>query len=418
MRDKNIHTYDFGLIDLPCSLTATVLASACDAITDTYSATVVAVILNNAGTDTLSISSDGVTRTFPTSIGSSTSFTTVFSGMVPDGLSHTVLVSQPDCGFILLTYLAPLACQPRLTLRKFTNKTVAQVGDSIIYSLVLTNVGSASTATTVRDSLGSGLTYVNASATIPAGTSFAPGQPISLWNVPAIAAGQSLTLTFQVRVDSVGVVSNTAMIPGDTATVCTSVPIRICAGSSYVLTVPAGRPSYQWYKDGVLLQGQISNTLVVTAPGSYSVDAGAAGGLCAGFSCCPFIVEENALPAFLAQAVPVTCSGATPQANGQIILSTFTAGQTYQYSAGAVFDPSASLSGTAQIIPATGVLVATLPNPVVDALYTIRVYASSGCYADKTVTLLPTVCTCPEPVCVPFVINRIEPLRRIGRRVR
>jgi uncharacterized repeat protein (TIGR01451 family) len=400
---QNNHTYDFGLIDLPCSLTAGVAASACDPTTNTYSTTVTASIANAALPDTITISQAGITRSFATITGRNT-ITTVFSGLVPDGGAHTVLVSQPTCGSALLTFQAPTACQPRLSLAKFVDRSIVNTGDTLTYSLVLSNVGPVSTAMTVRDSLSKGLTLLRASASVPIGTRFTPGQPVSLWDVPTIAAGQSLTLTFQVRADTVGIVTNTATIPGDTVTVCTPVRIQICAGSSFTLVSPVAQPAYQWYKDGLLLPGATTNSFVVTEPGAYSLDQGSAGIVCAG----PFIVETLAQPTFQALAQPNTCLGALSQNDGQLKLSDFTAGYTYQYSTGNSFDPLASLPGTAQLIPTDGILTTALSNPTISQPYTIRVYSSQGCYADKTVTLTHADCRCPTPTCAKFSITIVR----------
>ncbi|GAB2558432.1 hypothetical protein GCM10027190_05260 [Spirosoma areae] len=332
----------------------------------------------------------------------------------PGGIDPTTDEDDSDPAFVMVLAATP----PTLTLEKLVNLSVAQVGNVLTYSLVLTNTGSVSATTTVRDSLSGGSTYVPASASAPAGTTFTPGTPESLWTVPSIAAGQSLTLTFQVRVDSTGILYNTASIPGDTAKVCTSVPIKLCPGDEYTLTAPAGRASYTWYRNGVLIVGATTNSLTVTQGGSYSLSVSGAGSSCPDFSCCPVIVEVDSLPVFTAVAIPATCLGNVPQANGRLVISGFNAAYTYQYSAGATFNPAASLSGPPQVIPAGGVLVSNLVSPASATAYTVRVYNSSGCYTDMTVMLIPTVCGCPADVCVPYVIQQTKRPRRIGDPIR
>ena len=319
-------------------------------------------------------------------------------------------------GVGLLPLVSPVA--PLLSVQNFVSLSKAKVGDVLTYTIVLTNSGSTSAATTVRDSISAGTTYVPGSAVVPAGTSFIVGQQISLWNVPSIGAGQSLTLTFQVSVDSTGILYNIATVAGDTAKVCTSIPVRMCLGDEYTLTAPAGRTSYRWYKDNQLIVGQTTNVLVVTQPGSYSLGIDNAGGLCPTFSCCPFIVEMDTLPVYQAVAIGATCLGSTSQNNGQLVLTNFNPTHTYQYSLGATFDPTASLSGAPQAIPATGVLTATLANPVLAQAYTVRVINSSGCYTDITVLLTPTVCGCPADICLPYVIAQTKRPKRIGDPIR
>jgi len=158
--------------------------------------------------------------------------------------------------------------------------------------------------------------------------------------------------------------------------------------------------------------------LTVTQAGSYSLSLDNAGSSCPDFSCCPVIFELDSLPVFLAAAIQATCLGNSPQANGSLVISGFNPAHTYQYSAGATFNPAASLSGAPQVIPTNGVLASNLASPAASQLYTVRVYNGSGCYVDQTVILLPTVCGCPVDVCVPYVITQTQRPRRIGDPVR
>jgi uncharacterized repeat protein (TIGR01451 family) len=325
-----------------------------------------------------------------------------------------------DAGFFLLA--------PRLSLEKFVDLSQATVGQTLTYTLVLTNSGTGpATNVVVRDSVSTGLRYVTGSATAPVGTTFTPGTPTSTWTVGAISAGQSLSLTLQATVDSSGILYNQATIPGDTvtisgdtATTCTSVPVRVCAGDVYAfrLTAALGRTSYRWFRtyQGISteLTSFTTNILDVTQPGSYSLAVDNLSGRCPDFSCCPFIVEEDTLPIFQAIAITGTCIGNTPQANGQIVLSSFNPAYTYQYSLGTSFTAGASLSGAARVIPAGGVIVSNLPSPAVAQAYTVRVYNAAGCYTDVTVSLQPTVCSCPAQVCVPYVLQQTKRARRIG----
>ncbi|QIP15074.1 DUF11 domain-containing protein [Spirosoma aureum] len=304
---------------------------------------------------------------------------------------------------------------PELSLDKRVDKSKATLGEVLSYSLVLTNTGTTvATNVVVQDSTSAGLSYVLNSATAPVGTTFTQGTPISHWTIASLNPGQSLTLTVQAKADSSGILYNTATIPGDTAKVCTSIPVKMCLGDEYTLTAPVGRPSYRWFKDGILIQAQSSNELVVNEPGSYSLESDNTGGICPDFSCCPFILELDTLPDYQAVAVAATCQGNTPQNNGQVVLSQFNPKHTYQYSPGASFNPAASLSGPAQVIPANGVLASTLASPGVATAYTVRVYNQSGCYSDMTVLLMPTVCDCPAEVCLPYVIKQTKRPGRLG----
>ena len=409
-----------------CSLSAVVTAGQCASATNTYSATAMVTVTNSSSGGTLTVSNGpaSITATIPAG-GGVVTFPAVFNGIPSNGSVHTVTVSLPGCGTTTTTYTAPGSCtQPigtQLTLDKLVDKSKAQVGDVLTYTLVFTNVGSTTaTNMVVRDSVSTGLRYVSGSVTAPAGTTFTPGTPISTWTIGSISAGQSMSLTFQALADSSGILYNKATIPGDTATVCTSIPVKVCTGDVYTfrLTAAPGRSSYRWFRNNVEIVGQTTNTLDVTAPGTYSLAVDNITGKCPDFSCCPFIVEEDSLPTFQAIAVPGTCTGSTVQANGQIVLSGFNPANTYQYSVGNSFNEAAPLSGSAQLIPSGGVIVSNLANPAVAQAYTIRVYNGSGCYTDVTVMLLPTVCGCPAEVCVPYVIQQTKRAKRIGDPIR
>ncbi|GAB3999097.1 hypothetical protein GCM10028807_48370 [Spirosoma daeguense] len=397
-------------------LSLSVSPGVCDPQTNQYSVSGTLSLTNAvAGIATIS---DGATSTTVAVGAGATSVPYSLTGLVSGGGSHTVTVSYAN-QIVSATYTAPVSCTavPSLELVKRVDKSKAIVGELITYTLVVTNTSSVSaSAITVRDSASIGLSYVVNSAVAPVGTTFSAGSPISLWSIPVLGAGESLSLTFQSRADSTGILYNQATIPGDTVRVCTSVPYRVCAGESFLfeLSVPAGRSNYQWYKDGQPIVGATSNVLSVTATGSYSLGANSANGQCPDFSCCPFLIEEDTLPSFQATAVAATCIGNVAQSNGQLVLTGFTAGYTYQYSAGTTFNASASLSGAAQVIPANGVIANNLTNPTVDTFYTVRVYNSAGCYTDETVLLRPTVCGCPVDRCVPFVIQQTKRGKRIG----
>lgn len=207
---------------------------------------------------------------------------------------------------------------------------------------------------------------------------------------------------------SAGILYNVATVPGDTAIICTSIPAKLCVGDIYELTAPAGLASYRWYKDEILIPDETTNVLIVSETGSYRLGVDNASGLCPNFSCCPFIVEEDTLPAYQAVAIGATCLGSNAQNNGQLVLNSFGPDHTYQYSLGVAFDTAASLSGPPQAIPVNGVISTTLPNSVASQSYTVRVYNSAGCYVDQTVTVPPTVCACPADICVPFMLTKTK----------
>ena len=390
-------------------LAVSVTPGASQSATNQYTLTGV-ISLTAAPAGSLTVTDGLITTTVSVTAGQ-TSAAFSLTGLAAGSGTHTVSVGGAGYTPAIITYVAPASvvpAAPSLSVQTYVSASNAVPGDILTYSVVLTNSGSTTATTTVRDSLSAGGTYLLNSAIPPAGTTFSPGQPISMWYIPIINAGQSLTLTFQASVEASGILYNVVTIPGDTAKICTSIPVKLCIGDEYTLTVPAGRGNYRWYRNGVLIPGQTTNVLVVSQAGSYSLGLDNANGSCPDFSCCPFIVEEDVLPAYQAVASGATCIGSNPQNNGQLVLSNFNPGHTYQYSLGTVFNAAASLSGSPKTIPVNGVLSTTLPNSAASQSYTVRVYNSSGCYVDQTVTIPPTACSCPADVCVPFTLTRTK----------
>jgi len=399
-----------------CSLTATATPGVCNTATNTYTVTGTVSATNSPANQSLTVSVGTVSQVVSLSGNGPVSYT--LAGLTSDGSLNTVTVmsSATACGMTSVTYTAPASCtvtpgQPKLELEKLVNKSVAQKGDVLTYTIVLRNTGTASaTSVTVTDSFSAGISYVANSATAPANTTFTAGVPNSTWQVASLAAGQSLTLTFQVIADVEGILYNTATIPGDTATVCTSVPFKVCAGTDFAfqLIVPAGQSSYQWYRNGTAIGGATSATYVATMIGSYSVSAGGIGSqsACSTGSCCPFIVEElPAIAAFSLTATAPTCVGDVPQTNGTLTVTGLSSvtGLTYELSKGTSFTAGTPVTSGKTALPANGLLSSTLTP----GMYWVRVYNAAGCFEDANVEIMAVPCECPEPKCVPFVVKKI-----------
>jgi len=149
---------------------------------------------------------------------------------------------------------------------------------------------------------------------------------------------------------------NAVVSPGGT--------ISICSGQTATLTANSGTGlSYQWMQGTSILNGQISQTLTVSAPGSYYVMVTANG--------CPkksntVQVNVNPLPVVLVSNDATICSG-TP-----VTLSA-AGGSTYKWSTGS----------TNQNITVT---------PNVTTAYHVTVTTSFGCSAtgDVVVSVLPS----------------------------
>lgn len=93
--------------------------------------------------------------------------------------------------------------QADLSLTKLASDPTPDVGDTLTYTLTLTNGGpAAATGVTVADVLPAGLTYVPGS--IAGGSSRSASPPNLSWTVTTLASGASTNLTFQATVDAPG----------------------------------------------------------------------------------------------------------------------------------------------------------------------------------------------------------------------
>ena len=185
------------------------------------------------------------------------------------------------------------------------------IGDIITYQVKVfreDTLGNGTVDVVVADSLSSNFELVSQ---IASEGSFNVGT--SKWSGISLAAGDTATLTFQLRVltnmgglscveswiDSLSrndVDSN----PGDRVTTeddiaraCISVPMSICPSNSESaeLSTSLGYTSYQWYRNGALISGATTATYTANTAGSYTVIVN--GGTCPNGSCCPIIVQEN-----------------------------------------------------------------------------------------------------------------------------
>ncbi len=104
-----------------------------------------------------------------------------------------------------------------------------------------------------------------------------------------------------------------------------------------------------------------------------------------------------------------TCTGSPVNSDGMIALSGFTA-ERYAIVTGSTYTGSVTTFGAATIIPSDGVIANNLANPSGAQTYTVRIFNSSDCYIDRTVTINEVTC-CPTNICLPInvtIIRRIH----------
>ncbi|MGF7217112.1 putative repeat protein (TIGR01451 family) [Spirosoma lacussanchae] len=404
-----------------CSLTATASPGNCDTATNTYTLAGTVSATNTTGAQTMTITVGDQTTTATLTGNGLASYT--LTGLPSDGLPKTVsiLSSASACSTTSLTYTAPASCTvgapgaAAVVLQTYVSKSVAKPGDVLTYTLVLTNTSAvAASSIVVTDILNApNVVLLTGSATTTSGTINASTATILVWTAATLPANGSATATFSVSVAGSGIAYNTASLPGDTVSVCTSVPYQVCKGTDYafLLAAEAGQSSYQWYHDGVAITGATAYTTIATQAGSYSVLIGGTSSpsSCTTGSCCPFIIEEiDEVAAFSLTPLSPTCSGTVVQMNGRITLTGLTDSQmavyTYQLTQSASFTSATSLTPTPLPIPANGVLNSALQA----GTYTVRVYNQAGCYRDQTVQITQPSCVCPDPKCLLISVQRLN----------
>ncbi len=405
-----------------CSITPElsilITSTTCSTATGQY--TVTGTISFTAAVDALLTVADGANSTSVVVTSGQTNTSFNLGGLLSGSGAHTLTVSGTGYASKSVSYTAPASClivNPAYVLTKTVDKKLAAPGDVLTYILTVTNTSTVTAQNVVvTDQFTAGLTYASAS---PASGTFtpAPGSPAGgTWSIPMLAGGATTSLTLTASVTTVGIVYNTAILGADTVTACTSIPFHVCAGTDYLyrLTAKPGRSAYQWYKGTVAIPGATTNVLDVTAPGEYSLAVNGAAGQCADFTCCPFIVIEDALPdSYSVAAIPATCAGPVAASNGQLTVSlptgtTAAAGLTYQYSValGGAFNLATAQTVSAPSVTASGVLVNNLPAVSAPVTYVVRVTNAAGCFRDAVITLAPTVCVCKPVICAPLVIRK------------
>ncbi|TDB66756.1 DUF11 domain-containing protein [Arundinibacter roseus] len=199
----------------------------------------------------------------------------------------TVLVEKLNCNKIY-----------DLALDKSISKKVAQLGDTLTYTIRVWNEGEAiAHGIEVTDTLNAGVQYLSYTSTVG---NYSNGK----WTFDSIEVGDTLSLNIKVRVIGLGVWFNTAEITkmtekdedstpnngdeseDDIDRECFTVPIEVCRGQAYVASVPNQYTNVVWFRDDV--QVAVGNSLIISESGQYTFTATET--QCPAQGCCPIMV--------------------------------------------------------------------------------------------------------------------------------
>ncbi|RIV17852.1 hypothetical protein DYU11_30730 [Fibrisoma montanum] len=187
---------------------------------------------------------------------------------------------------------------------------------------------------------------------------------------------------------------------GSNAPICSGDTLRLTATTSVSAT-------YRWTGPANFTANVANPTLAnaTTANvGLYIVTITDSTG-CSGSDSVNVIINQR--QAFNASTVSPTCVGATPQADGRLVLGGFNPADRYDFTVGPTYTGPATGPAGLPTIPANGVIAQNLANPASPQPYTVRVFSDNGCFRDVTVVLVPSTCECPE-ICVPVSLQKIS----------
>ena len=161
--------------------------------------------------------------------------TGLVTGLAP-GVAGIVATAGPRADTVQVTVLEP-PVDADLRVTKTTNRATALEGDTVLFTVAVTNLGPAgATAVQLRDSLGAGLGFLSAQVT--RGSFDGVG---GIWVIPTLGPGGTDTLRLRARVANGaggGLVTNTAW-----STLRAGEPDPVSGNDTARVTVSVGEPT-------------------------------------------------------------------------------------------------------------------------------------------------------------------------------
>jgi uncharacterized repeat protein (TIGR01451 family) len=217
-----------------------------------------------------------------------------FTYTVCDKLQPTVCSSAP----INLT-VSPIVILPAdLLITKQVSQSVVAVGSNVTFTITVQNLGPGNAIdVSVLDTLTRNSSVQIIGAATPSKGTF--NTTTGIWTVGNLSASETATLTLTVQTKAEGVLVNVASVTAtgsqdpnpnnNEASSCASVPVKLCPGDEFIVTVPDKYQNVSWYKNGALYA--TGNSITITQLGTYSVNSTDGG--CPLTGCCPILVEDG-----------------------------------------------------------------------------------------------------------------------------
>lgn len=201
-----------------------------------------------------------------------------------------------------------------LALRKSINTKIAQLGDTLTYTIkVFNQSNTVATGVEVADTIATTVQFLASSLVASRGSASISGNVIK-WTIGGIGAntganGDTVMLTYKVKAIQEGVHFNTAEIsktngkdidstPGDgnlgeddIESQCFTVPFKLCPTEKVEISVPAFLTNVQWFKNGQTAPIVAGNTVLLNEIGTYTFTA--SNQTCPANGCCPIIIEPG-----------------------------------------------------------------------------------------------------------------------------
>ena len=118
------------------------------------------------------------------------------SGANSGNVDYTIIETNAGT-YDFLDAAVTVACGADLSLTKTINNATPRIGETVIFTITLTNSGPFdATGVQVRDLLPTGMVYVAGSSTIPAGTTY--NEVTGIWDLSTVTVNNGSSIALQI----------------------------------------------------------------------------------------------------------------------------------------------------------------------------------------------------------------------------